>query len=69
MHHIRNMQDEIEEVKTQTKHFNNKECAKCPGEKLELPTINFMCGHSFNVRCVDMSQGGCPKCQGERADV
>ena len=68
MQHISLMQGELEEVKTQTKHFNNEECAKCPGEKLELPTVNYMCGHSFNARCVDASLG-CVRCQSEREDV
>jgi hypothetical protein len=62
MEHIQKMQNEIVEIKTQARLFSTKDCVQCAG-KLELPTIHFMCGHSFHDTCVD-SEGvrKCPKC-------
>ena len=62
MEHIQKMQNEIVEIKTQARLFSTKDCVQCAG-KLELPSIHFMCGHSFHDTCVD-SEGirKCPKC-------
>jgi hypothetical protein len=69
MEHIQKMQNEIVEIKTQARLFSTKDCVQC-GQKLELPTIHFMCGHSFHDLCVD-SEGvrKCPKCSPEFKEV
>jgi hypothetical protein len=63
MEQIGKMQTEIVEIRTQARLFSSKECAHCK-DKLALPTIHFMCGHTFHDTCVE-SEGvrKCPKCQ------
>ena len=63
MEQIGKMQTEIVEIRTQARLFSSKECAHCK-DKLLLPTIHFMCGHTFHDTCVE-SEGvrKCPKCQ------
>ena len=67
--HINKMKQEIVELKTSAKNFNQKECSLCD-KKLSLPTIHFMCGHTFHDYCVD-SEGKrkCPKCQPCNIDI
>ena len=52
MEHIGKMQAEMVELKTSAKTFSQKECTLCK-KKLSLPTIHFMCGHTFHDFCVD----------------
>ena len=60
---IGKMQAEMVELRTSAKTFGQKECTLCK-KKLSLPTIHFMCGHTFHDYCVE-SEGRrrCPKCQ------
>ncbi len=69
MEQIDKMQAEITEIRTQARLFSSKECAHCK-DKLALPTIHFMCGHTFHDQCVE-SEGvrRCPKCQPEFQEV
>ena len=62
---IGKMQQEMVELKTAAKTFSQKECMLCT-KKLSLPTIHFMCGHTFHDYCVE-SEGRrrCPKCSTE----
>lgn len=59
---IGKMQTEMVELRTQAKTFSQKECTLCK-KKLSLPTVHFMCGHTFHDYCVE-SEGRrkCPKC-------
>lgn len=43
---------EIEELSTRPAVFNARRCASCT-QPLELPTVHFMCKHSFHRRCLD----------------
>lgn len=45
------MRSEIRELKTSAKIFQGRKCASCGGE-LELPSIHFLCMHSFCANCV-----------------
>ena len=29
---------------------------------MDLPSVHFLCGHSFHKNCVDPNAGGCPHC-------
>lgn len=60
---ISKMQGEIVEIRTQAKTFSSKECTQCK-KKLALPSIHFMCGHTYHDYCIE-SEGKrkCVKCQ------
>ena len=55
------MSDEIIKLQTSCKVFQQQYCANC-GDKLDVPTVHYMCGHSFHQRCVADRSEGCPKC-------
>lgn len=56
MKKIKTMRLEIQELKTQAKNFNPKKCDNCQ-ESLKLPSIHFMCGHTFHDLCIEQDQG------------
>ncbi len=62
MSKIKKIKEEIVELRTTAKSFNQKECSLCD-KKLSLPTIHFMCGHTYHDFCVE-SEGKrrCVKC-------
>jgi len=68
MEKIDSMKEEIRELKTGAKFFNSKECSLCE-KKLFLPTIHFMCGHTYHDDCID-PEGvrKCVKCQYRKWD-
>jgi len=45
------MRSEVEQLKTSAKIFQTANCTYCQSQ-LELPTVHFMCGHSFHQRCL-----------------
>ena len=51
-------------MKTTAINFEQKECAECH-QPLQLPTINFTCGHTYHEFCID-AEGirRCAKCDG-----
>jgi hypothetical protein len=49
---IRKMTEEMAELRTTAKTFAQKECTLCK-QKLVLPTIHFLCGHTFHDSCVE----------------
>lgn len=60
---------EITELSTKPQTFNNTRCAAC-GKQLELPTVHFLCKHSFHQTCLNMEagedgnvEGSCPRCR------
>lgn len=46
------MREDIRIMKTQAKNFDQKNCDQC-GKELGLPSVHFICGHSFCEFCVD----------------
>ncbi|KAJ3414393.1 Vacuolar protein sorting-associated protein 11 [Chytridiales sp. JEL 0842] len=60
------MKAQIEEMKTSPTVFQESKCSAC-NQLLELPTIHFMCRHSYHARCVsERGQGSeCPRCAPE----
>lgn len=64
---IRKMTEEMHELRTTAKTFALKDCTLCK-QGLALPTIHFLCGHTFHDSCVE-SEGTtprrCPKCSNE----
>lgn len=55
---------EIEELGTKPAIFQASRCAEC-GQGLDLPTVHFLCKHSFHEGCLRGGRGDgaeCPKC-------
>ncbi|CAJ1418024.1 unnamed protein product, partial [Effrenium voratum] len=57
---IARMQQEIVQLRTQAKEFQNTRCFQC-GLTLEVPAVHFFCGHSYHSFCTP-TDGTCPKC-------
>lgn len=59
--------NEIDELATKPTTFNTTRCAICGGP-LDLPTVHFLCKHSYHQRCLNIPDGQdvneieCPKC-------
>jgi len=45
----------------QPKVFHTTQCSACGGQ-LDLPSIHFMCNHSYHQRCVADNETECPNC-------
>ncbi|CCM05130.1 uncharacterized protein FIBRA_07338 [Fibroporia radiculosa] len=41
--------------------FHVTQCASCQGQ-LDLPSVHFMCGHSYHQRCLGEHETECPNC-------
>eukprot|EP00434_Breviolum_minutum_P040395 symbB.v1.2.035894.t1/scaffold4943.1/size33375/1 len=59
-HEIVRMQQEIIQLRTEAKEFQNTRCFQC-GLTLDVPAVHFFCGHSYHSYCTP-SDGTCPKC-------
>jgi hypothetical protein len=60
---------EIADLSSKPQTFNNTRCSAC-GFSLTLPTVHFLCKHSFHQGCLNMDigqdgnvEGSCPKCK------
>ena len=67
---IKAMRQEIQELKTQAKNFNPKNCESCK-HAISLPIILFMCGHTFHDQCIEGDAGKryCSVCFSEFKEV
>jgi hypothetical protein len=70
---IAKMSEEMGDLRTTAKTFAQKECTHCK-QKLVLPTIHFLCGHTFHDSCVESETSQsqprrCPKCVTEFQEV
>ena len=67
---IDQMRQQIKDLKTQPKNFNPKKCDSCQNP-LTLPTIHFMCGHTYHDQCIEADSGKryCTQCYNEHKDV
>ncbi|KAL8943914.1 MAG: hypothetical protein Q9211_000798 [Gyalolechia sp. 1 TL-2023] len=55
---------EIDELGTKSAVFQTRRCSACGGS-LDLPTVHFLCKHSFHQRCLNQTGDEdieCPKC-------
>ena len=57
----RKTREEIKELKTGAKLFQNSRCAVC-SNPLELPAYHFLCMHSYHQRCMGENEKECPVC-------
>lgn len=59
--------EELEELGTKPAVFQTSRCEDC-NQALDLPTVHFLCKHSFHQRCLRSTSedaAECPKCAGE----
>ncbi|TVY82243.1 Vacuolar protein-sorting-associated protein 11-like protein [Lachnellula suecica] len=61
--------NEITELATKPQTFNNSRCSFCT-KPLNLPTVHFLCKHSFHQTCINIQldedgnvEGECPNCR------
>ncbi len=62
---------ELEELATKPTAFTATRCSAC-GAGLDLPTVHFLCKHSFHQRCLnndDDERAECPVCAPQNATV
>jgi len=55
------MRTEINELRTNAKTFQQTKCIVCQSP-LDLPSIHFLCQHSFHQRCLGDNERECPVC-------
>ncbi|XP_038609321.1 vacuolar protein sorting-associated protein 11 homolog isoform X3 [Tachyglossus aculeatus] len=58
------LRQEIHDLKTSPKIFQKTKCSMC-NSALELPSVHFLCGHSFHQHCFESyaeSDADCPTC-------
>lgn len=58
---IEQMKREIYELKTSARKFQSSKCANCEG-KLQLPSVHFMCMHSYHQHCLTDNERECQRC-------
>ena len=52
LNNISNFKSEIAKMKRTARNFDQKACAAC-GKELQLPTVHFMCTHTYHEFCVE----------------
>ncbi|OAX82198.1 hypothetical protein ACJ72_03451 [Emergomyces africanus] len=63
-------QKEIDELGTKPFVFQARSCASCH-DRLDLPTVHFLCKHSFHQRCLNRvdEDAECPVCAPQNATI
>ncbi|KAK9450627.1 uncharacterized protein V1518DRAFT_403733 [Limtongia smithiae] len=66
----RSKMEEIKELETEPRVFQSTRCASC-GAALDLPTVHFMCKHSYHRRCLNEvnEDTECPQCAPNNATI
>uniref|UniRef100_A0A4W3J9W8 Vacuolar protein sorting-associated protein 11 homolog n=1 Tax=Callorhinchus milii TaxID=7868 RepID=A0A4W3J9W8_CALMI len=67
----RRLRHEIQELKTSAKIFQKTKCSIC-SSALELPSVHFLCSHSFHQHCFESyaeHDSECPTCMPENRKV
>lgn len=62
---------EIEELGSKSVIFQARRCSSCSGF-LDLPTVHFLCKHSFHQRCLNFSEDDqvlCPLCAPKNSTI
>ena len=65
-----NKRKEIDELGTKPIVFQTKRCSACGGS-LDLPTVHFLCKHSYHQRCLAQvdDSAECPICSQQNARI
>ncbi|KAI8920863.1 hypothetical protein DFJ77DRAFT_139260 [Powellomyces hirtus] len=58
------MKEQIEDLQTKPVIFQVTKCELCK-QPLELPTVHFLCKHSYHQRCLGDADQECPRCAPE----
>ena len=64
MTRVKTLRKEMLELKTQARRFQSTKCAGCE-QKLTLPSVHFMCLHSYHQHCLTDSVRHCQLCVNE----
>ncbi|KAG8527671.1 uncharacterized protein KY384_007824 [Bacidia gigantensis] len=62
---------ELDDLGNKPAVFQSRRCAAC-GRSLDLPTVHFLCKHSFHQNClneVDGQEAECPSCAGANNNI
>eukprot|EP00164_Ancoracysta_twista_P003478 GFYU01004640.1.p1 GENE.GFYU01004640.1~~GFYU01004640.1.p1 ORF type:complete len:938 (-),score=267.55 GFYU01004640.1:157-2970(-) len=62
------MRDEIEELQSSAKIFQKNKCEAC-SQPLELPSVHFLCMHSFHQRCLGDNESECVACAQQNSSI
>jgi len=64
------MRTDIHRLQTKAKVFSDTTCSVCQ-QRLELPAVHFMCGHSFHQGCLERldTEQDCAVCSGDNRKV
>jgi hypothetical protein len=60
----------MEELGSKPVVFQTRRCSSC-GEPLDLPTVHFLCKHSFHQRCLNQvdEDTECPRCAPQNSTI
>ncbi len=64
----RQMRQEIDELTHNAKVFQQNRCSRCK-QLLSLPSVHFLCMHSFHQGCFDEDETECPICGPKTAHI
>jgi len=62
---------EMDDLGNKSAVFQTRRCAAC-GRSLDLPTVHFLCKHSFHQSCLNEADGNeaeCPKCAPANSNI
>lgn len=62
--HINEMRHEITDLRTSARKFTINKCSNCD-QKLQPPSVHFLCMHSYHQHCLADNERECQKCQGD----
>lgn len=64
------IREHMDNLKHNPKVFQESKCSGCKCE-LELPSVHFLCGHSFHLNCFEnySDSNGCPSCSPQNQRV
>eukprot|EP01135_Chromosphaera_perkinsii_P001580 Nk52_evm50s207 gene=Nk52_evmTU50s207 len=62
------LRKEIQDLKTEPVIFQKTKCSLCTSP-LDLPSVHFLCMHSFHQRCLGDNEGVCVICQQENRKI
>ncbi|KAI3658936.1 hypothetical protein MP638_006312 [Amoeboaphelidium occidentale] len=55
------LEEDLNSLKSEIIVFQSSKCTSC-NTPLDLPSVHFLCKHSFHVRCLGENEKQCPKC-------
>jgi hypothetical protein len=55
------LEEDLKSLKSEVIVFQSSKCTSC-NTPLDLPSVHFLCKHSFHVRCLGENEKQCPKC-------